>query len=253
MAVTLVTLSPGLRAWAAAGVSHILLDVPVSEFFVLARSGLRETEEPFSREGARAERMKENPAASVRDTSPALSAGGMSPSVPASPVKAAFPAHNSISQDMWPEGWLTAFSRTRPASILWTYHELGLDLQGGAGSQERGALLKQIIGGLSLPKGSSVFWPSAIPAAGSEEPELMPNATVFFSGVDLLHPQILVVLGPRAAGDIGLDAGVAPFSQRLIQGRLFLFLPEFGDLLSNSSSAHSVISFLRAAFSSISF
>ncbi|MDR1686114.1 MAG: hypothetical protein LBR82_06720 [Desulfovibrio sp.] len=62
--------------------------------------------------------------------------------------------------------WRALLEKTRPAPLVWTYEELGSDLQGNA-SAERSRCLKALIAALALPRGSSSFWPLSLPASAA--------------------------------------------------------------------------------------
>ncbi|MCC8194951.1 MAG: hypothetical protein LIP28_09935 [Deltaproteobacteria bacterium] len=151
----------------------------------------------------------------------------------------------------WPSPWADWFARISPAPVLWSYHELGADLLGPVRSSDRSDFFKKLIGELQLPKGSSVFWPSAMPLAAKDGGELAADAVIFSAGIRRLKPQVVVVFGERALEDIGLSGSIRPFRQELIEGKLVLGLPEIAALLRNSGQRASAVSLLRAVLSSV--
>lgn len=154
----------------------------------------------------------------------------------------------------WPEPWKNWFARIAPAPVLWTYHELGADLTGIGRSAERSAFFKNLIGELGLPKGSSVFWPSAMPVAeGAEEAALRPHPAVFSAGLAALSPQVVIVFGEAALEDMGLAGRIRPFRQEMVEGKLLLCLPEIGALLQNQGQRASSVSLLRAVLLSVNY
>jgi hypothetical protein len=64
-----------------------------------------------------------------------------------------------------PAPWRALLEKTRPAPLVWTYEELGNDLLGNA-SAERSRCLRALLADLSLPRGSSAFWPLSLPLPG---------------------------------------------------------------------------------------
>ena len=77
------------------------------------------------------------------------------------PVKVAlFP--EPLPREDWPKAFQDYFQKISPSPVLWCYEALGDDLL-GTPDQERSQCLKQLIGELRFPKGTSVFWPPALP------------------------------------------------------------------------------------------
>ena len=155
----------------------------------------------------------------------------------------------------WPQAWQGILARTRSAPLIWTYAELGEDLS-GKGDQARSACLKQIIGSLQLPKGSSTFWPlrltgySASLIASPEAPQTGHNeqSRFFQEGLSLLTPKVVVMLGADAITLSGLDVPLSlPFTQVIHRGVLYMLLPDFTTLLSKSSLKERACVFLRTA------
>ncbi|SBW04723.1 conserved hypothetical protein [uncultured delta proteobacterium] len=285
MAVTPVSLGPSLRAWSLAGVTHILCDGPVDPVYLggegaaPARTAPRP---PFQRPGqpsgavpgqapdaARAGQGMP-PAAPAKDISGEASPGVKStagerpsagpeaaraPRVPAGTALAFAPATGAPDDPAaWPDPWKGWFARITPAPVLWTYHELGADLTGIGRSAERSAFFKNLIGELGLPKGSSVFWPSAMPVAeGGEDAALQPHPAVFSAGLARLRPQVVIVFGEAAMADMGLAGRIRPFRQEMVEGKLLLCLPEIGALLQNQGQRASSVSLLRAVLLSVSY
>lgn len=272
MAVTPVSLGPSLRAWSLAGITHILCDAPVDPVYL-------------GGEGAAPVRMPPRPAAGVPGRPPEASRAGQGmppaappgtfsgtkaaprerpsaspeaerpPHVPAGTALAFAPATGAPADPaVWPEPWKGWFARIAPAPVLWTYHELGADLTGIGRSAERSAFFKNLIGELGLPKGSSVFWPSAMPAAEEgEEASLRAQPAVFSAGLSQLGPQVVIVFGEAAMEDMGLAGRIRPFRQEMVEGKLLLCLPEIGALLQNQGQRASSVSLLRAVLLSVSY
>jgi hypothetical protein len=154
----------------------------------------------------------------------------------------------------WPEPWKGWFAAIAPAPVLWTYHELGADITGIGRSAGRSAFFKNLIAELGLPKGGSVFWPSAMPAAHEEgEGVLRAHQAVFSAGLLRLAPQVVVVFGEAALADMGFAGLIRPLRQTMVEGKLLLCLPEVGALLENETQRASSVSLLRAVLASISY
>lgn len=262
MAVAPVTLPPALSAWNAVGLSHLLLECPVSELQAHVLKGAfsgaaapafaNELPVPNAPSLKNISRLSGAMAAhsdfqAVAEASPQETA-----SLRSVPFSSAGP-RSFLPPERWPESWRKVFSKATPASLLWSYHSLGLDMEGGSDSKQRSALLRRLIGQLNLPKGSSVFWPCAMPAAlPSGDTKLAPAPDIFFSGVTLLKPQVLIFFGDQAAEDIEMTSKPACFSQTLVDGKLLLLLPDL-DVLHSEASVNSVVSFMRAALAAIPF
>lgn len=271
MAVTPVTLGPVLRAWALAGVSHILCDGPVDPVY-LGNEGAGASRPvpppvgrpPFTQAPPMGDAGSARPLKSAEPVRP--------PAVAAAPVAgaeraasertagvstpSAFAARREAPEDpaAWPEPWSGWFARITPAPVLWTYHELGADLTGLGRSPERSAFFKNLIAELGLPKGSSVFWPSAMPVAEEGAGAILKaHPPVFAAGLTRLGPLVVIVFGETALADMGLAGRIRYFRQEMVEGKLFLCLPEIGTLLENQSQRASAVSLLRAMLASVAF
>lgn len=255
MAVTSVGLGPSFLAWSQVGLTHLLLDVPVdslsSGFFQGQAQAVANTEQNAAVSGKPAVLSDQSP-------TPSDPLSGQSEPQPDSSasIMASAPSFCTVSDAMknsalWPEPWAGWFQKVTPAPILWTYHELGADLTGAGRSPERSAFFRDVIGELRLPKGSSVFWPSAMPLPYGND--LQANPEVFAAGLSFLSPQIVAVFGQTAMDDIGLNACGNYFSQCMVEGKLVVVLPEIHDLLLGVAQRNSTVSLLRAVFMSVRF
>jgi hypothetical protein len=113
--------------------------------------------------------------------------------------------------------------------------------------------LKSLIAELRLPRGSSVFWPCALPGVPAEDTDaLRADAALFAAGVARLSPRVLVVFGETALADMGLAGALGYFRQTMIEGKILVFLPDIDDLLQGAAQRSSAISLLRALFGSLS-
>lgn len=236
------------------GLTHILCDEPVATLTAKA--------EQFAapRESARAATSHNRSQAAGPDAQPRMSGANIPPAsgteASAATMPLAFASRAAVPRDLaaWPAPWRDWAVKTAPAPVLWTYHELGADLTGIGRSAERSGFFKNIIGELRLPKGSSVFWPSAMPVADSAAAgEPLANAAVFSAGIARLSPQVVIVFGERALTDIGLGGAVRYFGQIMVEGRLLLLVPEIQALLQNQAQRASTVSLLRAVLAAVSF
>jgi hypothetical protein len=236
------------------GLTHILLDEMVADFYAAAASdqgaNLAVAVPPSaSAEGGSAVVQKETPkpvgiaqavpkaSARTATVAPAVTFAS-SKEIPKSPAD-------------WPEPWAGWFAKTVPASVLWTYHELGADVTDIGRSQERSGFFKSLIGELGLPKGSSVFWPSAMPSASDSS--LRADAPLFASGLRFLMPRVVVVFGDAALEDMGLAGKANQFGQVMVEGKLLVLLPGIEELLRGEAQRSSSVSLLRALFSTVNF
>lgn len=248
MAVAPVSLGPSLRAWSLAGVSHVLLEGSVSALHanLAARPSSLPGTPPASRAGGPSGEPAFPGAASpasppIQDAKP--------PSPMSRPLGFASFADLPKDPAAWPEPWAGWFAKISGAPVLWTYHELGADLVGVGRSPARSAFFKELIAELRMPKGSSVFWPSAMPSL--EDGSLRASPAVFAAGLSRLSPQIVAVFGERAMNDIGLSAHGGYFGQTMVDGKLLVLLPELDDFLQGTAQRASAVSLLRALFATI--
>lgn len=146
----------------------------------------------------------------------------------------------------WPEPWQAAFAKTRPSPVVWSYHELGLDLA-GIGSPARGNFFRTLIGELRLPAGSSTFWPTAVPFPVADgEPELSADASVFHAGLACLGAKAVVLLGGQSL--IDSEYGALPlYQQRVDAGRLIVHVPDLAKLMAGESHFRVAVTFLQSA------
>lgn len=255
MAVAHVTLSPYLQAWAFAGVSHILFEQPVQISAVLPAQA------PMAAPPARGPVLSAAKAQSApveaAPARPAIPQREAQPGVPAAaPLTKSFASRQGVPADpaAWPAPWNQLRGKAAAGPIVWTYHELGADMTGTGHSAERSAFFRQIIADLQLRKGSSSFWPCAIPHATADgSVSFVANPAYFAAGIDFLMPQLVVIFGKQALADIGLDDGSPYFSHLMVEGKLVVVLPEVGDLLQGTAQRASCASLLRAVVNTLRF
>jgi hypothetical protein len=154
-----------------------------------------------------------------------------------------------------PSAWKDLLEKTPAAPLLWTYAELGQDLQ-GRGDGERSAGLRELIGKLNLPRGSSAFWPLTLEDSWPhclEGGVLPPDVAFFLQGLVRLRPRAVVLFGSHSCLLSGLDLSLRlPFTQQVKGGRLFLLLPAWRDLLADGVLREQSVTYLRVAFTSLS-
>lgn len=248
MAIAPVTLVESLRPWAGAGLAYLLLDGPLR-----LPEGTAETAAPSPRERFAPQAEPQRVAVAPPPSQPTRPAPAAAPRPKAS-VKADSPAARPVHtfaasaavpadpQD-WPAPWAAQWHKTKPAPLIWTYHELGLDITGQGEPSGRGMLFRKLIAELRLPKGSSAFWPCAMPHDGV----LQANAPLFTAGLLRLAPHVLVVSGDAALADIGFAPHIlAPFRQIIIEGKLIVGIPDTAALLRDPQQVTTTISFLQA-------
>ena len=279
MAVTPVSLGPSLCTWAMAGVTHILCDGPVDPVYLggegaaLPRpfvyqpchqlspattsavrgegrgvGALLRPDAQTQPSGIPGGQVNPRPRSFSTEKSAIIQPSGVAPASVPGFAAAAFGAGSPAT---WPEPWADWFGRISPAPVLWSYHELGADLTGIGRSAERSAFFKALISELSLPKGSSAFWPSAMPIDADGGLSLRAHPAVYAAGVLRLTPKVFVVFGPQAMADIGMSDRFKPFLQDVVEGKLLLCLPDIDDLLHIPKQRVSAVSLLRAVFTSI--
>lgn len=273
MAVAPVTLGPCLRAWMNVGVTHLLLEGTAADFD--AAFTPRETANPVRRSSAeRSPAPAFSTPSSLGGGDPsgaygAVAARGIPDTIPQQPLRkdlsrvagsgtsfagSGFAASGEFAANpaVWPDFWRAWFAKVAPAAVLWTYHELGADVTGVGRSVERSEFFKKLLGALALPRGSSVFWPTAMPASAQEQ-TLVAHPEVFAAGLRLLSPQVVVVLGEKALEETGYSGSPGVFGQTMAEGALLVLLPGIEELLRGESQRASAVSILRALFSTITF
>lgn len=273
MAVAPVSLGPSLRAWSLAGITHILCDGEIDPVFLgegapVSDSASQTSGRPTGRSPVQSSPLSGDPGTA---RPPAAAFPAMPPQKPAPappggatdssaaqaiPVALAFAPGERMASGpaVWPGPWADWFAKIAPAPVLWTYHELGADLTGIGRSSERSAFFKNLIAELRLPKGSSVFWPSAMPAAeGENEARLTADSAVFATGLRRLTPQIVVAFGENTLADIGLAGKVQSLRQAMVEGKLLLCLPEIDTLLRDGEQRARALPLLRAVLYSVTF
>lgn len=162
------------------------------------------------------------------------------------PVKVAlFP--EPLPREDWPKAFQDYFQKISPSPVLWCYEALGDDLL-GTPDQERSQCLKQLIGELRFPKGTSVFWPPALPDVA----DVAQSQGVLLHVFQELFPKLVICLGTGPVLSFLSDgAAPLPFTQRLVKGHMVVFLPDFSELFQNPSLFNQAVLYLRAIVSQL--
>jgi hypothetical protein len=190
------------------------------------------------------------PVSAVGVTAPARTGEDGRPTLPASadtplPTPAQFTAP-----------WRALLEKTPPAPLVWTYEELGRDLQGNA-SPERSRFLKTLLAALSLPRGSSAFWPLDLPEPADAGDERRPGddgskpgvgvSREFAAGVKLLGGGVVVYFGADAVLRSGFALTVrTPFTQQIAGGLLHILLPALSEPAQGPEQAEKAATYLRS-------
>lgn len=149
-----------------------------------------------------------------------------------------------------PPLWETQLAKVSQSLVVWSYPELGLDLNGQA-VPERSAALKTLIGKLSLPRGTNTFWPMALP---NEQGDLTVDIDAYLFGLEKINPQVVLLLGEKAVSNFSRVVKLrVPYTQQLFEGRLYIFLPDLLYLHSERSSLEKTHLYLKTVFSTLQF
>lgn len=148
-----------------------------------------------------------------------------------------------------PRGWQELLAKTPAAPVVWTYAELGDDLAGNAVA-ERSASLRRIIQALQLPRGTSAFWPVALPAAAPHQEQGASASGCFGHGLTKISPKVVIFLGTASLhlSQLPLDLSLH-FMQAIYQGRLYLLVPSFDEIMGNPGMEDRVTRYLRTVLS----
>ena len=273
MAPVPLNISPALRPWRQAGITHLLLDDEVRERLLArpapeaaapgpaAPPACARTETPRPVRPAR-------PGPAVPSGPPATGGGPQAaPSAPAAPAQApsrATPQGGEVSPapvqperpsprpdvlppGQWPAYWRDLFQKTpRKPSVLWTYPTLSRDL-GGAADDAHRDFLRRLLGDMGLPKGSHAFWPLNRYPYGEGESEATVDARLFLSGVEALGPDSVILMCGEVPPELGLS-GLRPLLPCIVHGRRFVVTPHVDVLIRERQRYAQLITFLKALF-----
>ena len=259
-----MSLPPHLAPWSHAGVGCLLVSAPLPpELGLLA---LANSPAGAALAGLPAHAPGEAAAVSDRQTAQERTASRPATGRPAQPKPAQPPAGVSgasatpapqrsassrlpafIPPEHWPPLWQERLRITGKAPVLWTYLELGEDLYGTPNPQRR-ALFARLIRDLGHRSGTHSFWPCALPAqpVSGGQAVLVPDASLFWSGVRELGARVLLVFGEAAFAAMGI-APLPPLRQVRQQGLLIMALPPAEELVANQGRYAPMLSFVRTA------
>lgn len=242
-----------VRPWLNAGLGMLLLE---SEERVLKLRGVQADVPPaaFSPEKKPASPTSRNNVSSVapsfRDApasaakQPAAlqqkaAASGRDPAVEHASASNLLIMPQALPVENWPETWL-AIKNRRPLPpsplVLWTYVGLGEDLT-GVPDESRKKVIVRMLMELRHPGGTHVFWPCSLP--GEEN-----GAALFWSGVKLLNPRVLLLFGSDARDVLAMPKTLFPFCEDRVHGRLVVQMPRPQALADNEPSFQRVLVFL---------
>ncbi|HJD96039.1 hypothetical protein [Mailhella massiliensis] len=141
--------------------------------------------------------------------------------------------------ESWPETWL-ALKNRRPLPpcplVLWSYFGLGEDLTGVPDEKRRKVIVRMLME-LRHPGGTHVFWPCNLP--GEEN-----GAALFWSGVKLLNPRVLLLFGSDTRDALSMPKTLFPFCEERVNGRLVIQLPRPSSLAEDEPSFSRALVFL---------
>ncbi|WP_294445478.1 hypothetical protein [uncultured Mailhella sp.] len=147
----------------------------------------------------------------------------------------------ALPVEQWPASWL-ALKNRRPLPprplVLWTYAGLGEDLTGRPDDVRRQVIVRMLME-LRHPGGTHVFWPCGL---AGEKPEDGP--ALFWSGVKLLNPRVLLLFGSDARDTLSMPKTLLPFCQERVYGRLVIQLPRPQSLAQDEASFKRALVFL---------
>ena len=152
----------------------------------------------------------------------------------------------ALPVEEWPERWL-ALKNRRPLPpqplVLWTYAGLGEDLTGTPDETRRQVIVRMLME-LRHPGGTHVFWPCGF---AGETPQ--DGSALFWSGVKLLNPRVLLLFGSDARDTLSMPKTLLPFCQDRVHGRLVIQLPRPQSLAADEASFKQALAFLSRLLS----
>ena len=223
MAPVALNVSPGLRPWRQAGITHLLLDAALAE-------ALRAAGQP-SPAGARAGKTPPRPKSGRPVPPPQPDPVSAKPTGPTGPI--------------WPEAWqslwVQASAIAKQPAVVWTYAELGTDLRGQADAGRR-QILRTLLAELDLPKGSHAFWPYCLPPGNAPEPEM------FLAGLNRFRPGLVLLAGGQAAADLAGIGTLPAVNFQIVSclGLRFVLLPGLAEMAGMAGSRREqLLDFIR--------
>lgn len=257
MAVATLGLHELLRPWQSAGLQMLYMDDDMlaahqANIASCAKTAANTQKEPQHTSSPQADFSPPPKATSARQQSqtppprPAQKSQPQASAVPKSTIRTESPLvqPSPLAPEKWPEAWQSMWAKaTAPCPIIWTYWSLGNDL-GGNANPERGKLLRAIIGQLSLPKGSSTFWPVTVP---DSEGTLQKDAKIFTAGVQRIRPRYLICFGSKALKTFAPNSGLGPYMFTQVNGHRLIALPDIDKMLGDTRHVPAIVAYLRTA------
>lgn len=257
MAPVPLNMTPALRPWRQAGITHLLLDDEIRERLFARPSAVADVPEnapapgmPISSVPPRVPAREEAPAprsARPAASSPPPDAAPTPERKPASPRECRSAQPDALPPEQWPAYWQDLLQKTPPKpSVVWTYPTLSRDLGGDADAAHRD-FLRRLLGDMGLPKGSHAFWPLNRYPYGEGESAENVDARLFLSGVAALNPDSVILMCGKVPAQLGL-ADLSPLLPRIVHGRRFVVTPHVEALISEPQRYAQLITFLKALF-----
>lgn len=249
-----MTCSPAIvRPWLKAGLSVLLLENEQRVVQLRGINGLHGAEAPESParatfrdpSPARREYRREKTVPVPAPAAPVLPARSVQ--MPAEPAPSGLLATpGALPVEEWPSGWL-ALKNRRPLPprplVLWTYAGLGEDLTGTPDEARRQVIVRMLME-LRHPGGTHVFWPCGLTGESRED-----GSALFWSGVKLLNPRVLLLFGSDARDILAMPRTLLPFCQERVNGRLVIQLPMPQALAGDEPSFKRALAFLSRLLS----
>lgn len=184
---------------------------------------------------------------------------------------------STLEVDQWPAQWRELLERTpAKAPLAWTYWTLGLDLCGHADARRRD-LLRRLVSGLNMPRGTHAFWPIALPDeataqaasnVATQQPSggesdgngdtasasppgttatAVANVPLYLAGLERIAPRILIIMGSQALRAVLPNMRIGPFQQGRALGRQLIVLPDLDFLTQEPARLEPVVAYLQQA------
>lgn len=270
MAPVPLNVAPAFRPWRQAGITHLLFDeataAQIRQASVQSRTapaapveaagpGTRRSEPhaqravrpspPLPREQATvsagtAPRSPETPRAEKNGRTPPACPVPRTTETPSHPIV----APRRLAPDRWPSYWRSLLERTpQTPEVVWTYPSLSRDLGGAAEAAHRD-FLRRLLGDMGMPRGTNAFWPLNAYPYGEDGGESSVDASMFMSGIDVLNPDMVVLMCGRAPMELGLN-GLGLLMPTIIRGRRFVVTPHVDDLILQPRRYAQLVTFLK--------
>ena len=263
MAPVPLNIDPVFRPWKQAGINYLLFDEATAAQLnrpLSKAQPVSPTQEPQNRKpvmpvrtdglqekrtgSAAREQLGQTPSGNV---SPGKHQSEHSPSASVSnPAQAQqhLQMPRRLAPKHWPGYWQSLLERTpRSPEVVWTYPSLSRDLGGTADSAHRD-FLRRLLGDMGMPRGTNAFWPLNVypyPPDGGEDSI---DASMFLSGVDVLDPDMVVLMCGKAPTELGLG-GLGLLMPTIIRGRRFVVTPHVDNLILQPRRYAQLVTFLK--------